>query len=215
MIEFFGLSEVSEYIKGCNKSYYYQSMINTNFGIKYESDTITFNNIQVLTEKRKEDKEIYITLINSSVKCVMFNNTSVEQITYDIIEEYLDKLRESFNKHYHVNHTNIDYLDIQDFVLCIFKEIMKITVVLKSEITEKDFSIGPLLQKIKESKDKSFMKDSIPSKGIEEKSIPRNFDHKERLQLRGISVIAIKDNCESLMKFFIIKKIIDSPSSIF
>lgn len=213
-MELFGMDEVKNYLYTNVKKYTDNIVIPTNFGMKKGTETLKFYNIRasIVLERPTE----YATLADAKV---LLDESSVSKVTYesatqperdanlcdyDDTQAFFDTCIDCVQSCNIVNYTGIDFRgNLQHFVAQALQELLKVNLVLCSEILRPSYNITPLLDKIKKMKPKQceFLVSPIPSHGIKKHLIKRYFNRQEILEIVALSVLALKEHAPTIRDF--------------
>jgi hypothetical protein len=213
-MELFGMDEVKNYVYSNVKKYTDNIIIPTNFGMKKGDEVIKFYNIQarIVLERPTEFATLAdakVLLVEESVKNVTYSSTKqperdISHCDYDDTQSFFDACIECIQSCNIINYTGIDFRgNLQHFVALALQEILKVNLVLSSEILSPSYNISPLLEKIKnmKPKQKEFLTCPIPSHGIKKHLIKRYFTRGEILEIVALSVLALREHSPTLFEF--------------
>jgi hypothetical protein len=213
-MELFGMDEVKNYVYTNVKKYSDNVIISTNFGMKKGDEVIKFYNIQarIVLDRPAEFAtmaDAKVLLVEESVKNVTYASSKqaerdISLCDYDDTQAFFDVCVECIQSCNIVNYTGIDFRgNLQHFVALALQEILKVNLVLSSEILKPSYNISPLLEKIKgmKPKQKEFLISPIPSHGIKKHLIKRYFTRGEILEIVALSVLGLKEHAPTLFDF--------------
>jgi hypothetical protein len=219
-MELFGMDEVKQLIN--TQKTFFNEKVHTNFGIKIGNNIMKFFDLRVQIEKAPalNSYQMNIDVDSESIQKITFTQNLVEKDIYtyeypDLID-FFDQAIQMYEKHNHINFTGVDFAFLRTFLMRIFFEVVKINIVLSSGVLKPGYTISPLIEKIRGLKpnQKEFLNWEIDEKGLMKHSLDRVFTKDEKLQLAGISVLAVKEHYTKLGEYLVAKGVISDLSNI-